>query len=484
MLAAIVKRELIDHLLSLRFGLALVLMVGLMVFNALSFVGGSYESRRDHYLQQVQAEQETGRRNAQQGLWKLILDSGQNYIYKKPSTLMFCAAGANDALPERLWTAGGSRTLSSGITFYHPFVLVYWDIIDIWAPKASQLLRTQAIDWVFIIGGLLSLMALLFTFDAIVGEKERGTLKLVMAQSLPRHTLLLGKFLGALLALVLVLSLALVVNLLIVLALSQVNLGLVEAGRIVGMVGLSLLYLACFVGLGLWVSIRSSSTHLSLMGVLLLWTCGVLLWPATGGALAARVLVSEFEEELVLGWGFTNNNTPAHDKRNNLAHRLQRRDLRDPDKLRQLADAERAVRQFHQDREDRFLAYSLGEVENARHIVRLSPTGCFQYGMEALAGTGLARHKSFVEQVRTFVQQFEQTMLNLDRDDPKSMHIHLVAQGLSQQKVDPNILPVFTENLSATTLLRHAVVDVIGLFFFATLAYMLAYRAWLRASIV
>ena len=220
------------------------------------------------------------------------------------------------------------------------------------------------------------------------------------------------------------------------------------------------------------------------MGVLLLWTCGVLLWPATGGALAARVLVSEFEEELVLGWGFTNNNTPAHDKRNNLAHRLQRRDLRDPEKLRQLADAERAVRQFHQDREDRFLAYSLGEVENARHIVRLSPTGCFQYGMEALAGTGLARHKSFVEQVRTFVQQFEQTMLNLDRDDPKSMHIHLVAQGLSQQKVDPNILPVFTENLSATTLLRHAVVDVIGLFFFATLAYMLAYRAWLRASIV
>ena len=225
MLAAIVKRELIDHLLSLRFGLALVLMVGLMVFNALSFVGGSYESRRDHYLQQVQAEQETGRRNAQQGLWKLILDSGQNYIYKKPSSLMFCAAGANDALPERLWTAGGSRTLSSGITFYHPFVLVYWDIIDIWAPKASQLLRTQAIDWVFIIGGLLSLMALLFTFDAFIGEKERGTLKLVMAQSLPRHTLLLGKFLGALLALVLVLSLALVVNLLVVLALSQGELG-------------------------------------------------------------------------------------------------------------------------------------------------------------------------------------------------------------------------------------------------------------------
>ena len=483
MLAAIVKRELLDHLSSLRFGLALVLTVGLMVLNALSFVGGSYEFRRDHYLKQVQAQQEIGRNNAQRGLWKLILHAGQEYIYKKPSPLMFCAAGANDALPERLWTQGGANSYDS-VKFYNPFVLVYWDIIDIWAPKASQLLETQAVDWVFIIGGLLSLMALLFTFDAFIGEKERGTLKLVMAQSLPRHTLLLGKFLGAMLALAIALSLAIVVNLLIVLALSQVNLGLVEAGRIVGMVGLSLLYLACFVGLGLWVSIRSSTTRSSLVGVLLLWTCGVLLWPATGGALAARVLVSEFEEELVLGWGFANNNTPAHQKLQTLKSLLRNRDLRNPQKVRQLADAQRAVRQFHQDREDRFLAYSLGEVETARHIVRLSPMGCFQYGMEALAGTGLARHKSFVEQVRTFVQQFEQTMLNRDRDDPKSMHIHLVAQGLSRQKINPDALPVFTENLSATTLLRHAVVDVIGLFFFAILTYLLAYRSWLRASIV
>ena len=483
MLSAIVKRELIDYLLSLRFGLALVLTVGLMVINALSFVGGSYEFRRDHYIQQVQAQQDIGRSNAQRGLWKLILHSGQEYIYKKPSPLMFCAAGANDALPERLWSQGGESTYNN-VKFYEPFVLNYWDIIDIWAPKASQLLETQAIDWVFIIGVLLSLIALLFTFDAFIGEKERGTLKLVMAQSLPRHILLLGKFLGAMLALGLMLSLGVVVNLIIVFALSQVNLGLVEAGRIVGMVGLSLLYLACFVGLGLWVSIRSSTTSSSLVGVLLLWTCGVLLWPATGGALAARVLVSEFEEELVLGFGFANNNTPAHQKLLQLKSTLNNRDLRNPDKVRQLADAQRAVRQFHQDREDRFLAYSLSEVENARHIVRLSPTGCFQYGMEALAGTGLARHKSFIEQGRIYVQQFEQTMLNRDRDDPQSMHIHLVAQGLSRQKINPDTLPIFTEDLSATTLLRHAIIDVIGLFFFATLTYMLAYRAWLRASIV
>ena len=480
MLAAIVKRELIDHLISLRFGLALVLIVGLMVLNALGFVGGSYEFRRDHYLEQVQAEQEIGRSNAQMGLWKLIIHGGQDYIYKKPSPLMFCAVGANDALPERLWTPSW-QSAYNGIKFYDPFPLIYWDIVGIWAPKASQLMQTRAIDWVFIIGGLLSLMALLFTFDAFIGEKERGTLKLVMAQSLPRHTLLLGKFLGAMLALAIVLSLAILVNLLIVIALSQMNLGLaVEAGRLVGMIGLALLYLACFVGLGLWVSIRSSTTRSSLVGVLLLWTCGVLLWPSAGGVLASRVLVREFGDVVVMEWEF---NPPEKVKIANDRSRARRRDMRNPEKLRQFADADHAFLRILQDREDEFLAYSLGEVEKARHIVRLSPTGCFQYGMEALAGTGLARHKSFVEQARTYVQQFKQTMLNLDRDDPKSMHIH-IAQGLSRQKIDPDTLPVFTENMSATTLLRHAVVDVIGLFFFATLTYMLAYRSWLRASIV
>ena len=481
MLAAIVKRELIDHLISLRFSLALVLTVGLMVLNALGFVGGSYEFRRDHYLEQVQAQQEIGRSHAQQGLWKLIVHAGQDYIYKKPSPLMFCAVGANDALPERVWTPSWQFGYNDGIMFYDPFVLIYWDIKTHWEPKVSQLMKARAIDWVFIIGGLLNLMALLFTFDAFIGEKERGTLKLVMAQSLPRHTLLLGKFLGALLALVLVLSLAVVVNLLIVIALSQMNLGLVEAGRIVGMVGLSLLYLACFVGLGLWVSIRSSTTRSSLVNVLLLWTCGVLLWPAAGGALASRVVVRDFGEAVVMEWEF---NPPEKEKVNRLRSAARKRDMRKPQKLRQFAEAERARRQVIQDREDQFLAYSLGEVERARHIVRLSPTGCFQYGMEALAGTGLARHKSFVEQARTYVQQFEQTLLNLDRDDPKSLHIHPVAQGLSRQKINPDTLPVFTESLSAATLLRHAVVDVIGLFFFAVLTYMLAYRAWLRASIV
>ena len=53
------------------------------------------------------------------------------------------------------------------------------------------------IDWAFVIGYVLSLIALLFTFDSVAGEREHGTLRLMLANPIPRHTVLIGKFLGA-----------------------------------------------------------------------------------------------------------------------------------------------------------------------------------------------------------------------------------------------------------------------------------------------
>ena len=50
--------------------------------------------------------------------------------------------------------------------------------------------NAMAIDWVFIITYLLSFIPFLFTFDAISGERERGTLRLCFANSISRSALL------------------------------------------------------------------------------------------------------------------------------------------------------------------------------------------------------------------------------------------------------------------------------------------------------
>ena len=66
------------------------------------------------------------------------------------------------------------------------------------------------IDLTFIVTILMSLVALILTYDAVSGEKEEGTLKLMLANSLPRSKLILAKVAGAGLTLVgpLVVSLA------------------------------------------------------------------------------------------------------------------------------------------------------------------------------------------------------------------------------------------------------------------------------------
>ena len=486
MLTAIVKRECLDHLLSLRFSFALVLVLGLMVLNALGFAGGSYPYKRDRYFKRVQAQQETLRADAAR-LWQLAV-RGPGDLHKKPSQLMFCAVEADHALPDRVG-AYNPVEATYKIKIYGMWILsflVSHTLQDSLRRTAQQLLSVQAIDWIFTIGVVLSLVALLFTFEAIVGEKERGTLKLVMAQSLPRHTLLLGKFLGAMLVLSLVMISGMVVNLLLVLSLAEAHLGTGETVKLAGMVGLALLYLSIFVSLGLWVSARSSSARASLVSVLLLWTCTTLIWPQTGGVLAARLLETKSQsatsvihkkDKMVM-------KSPSSLKMHKLAATLNRRNLKNPAKVQPLAEAIRADRRAAQQIEDEILADQLNQAEFARNLVRLSPMGCFQYGMEALAGTGLARHKSFIEQVRTYAQRYEQTIIALDRADPESMHLFPVPQAMSKRKISVESLPVFREDLSVATLINQARVDVIILCFLAVITYLIAYRAWLRSSVL
>ena len=58
------------------------------------------------------------------------------------------------------------------------------------------------LDLEFIFTIVLSLFAILFGYDAINGEKERGTLALSFANSVPRDQYVLGKLVGSFLALV------------------------------------------------------------------------------------------------------------------------------------------------------------------------------------------------------------------------------------------------------------------------------------------
>ena len=486
MLTTIIKREFIAHIQSLRFSLMLVLCVGLMVLNALGLVHSAYQFERDVYRENIAQQHQRLRNNGAAGLPKLLLE-GPGSLYKQPSALAFCASFADNKLPYKIDTSTvktsivqyhEGRVVDTG--FYWPWTLSFSTEIEI-APLLSPLIT---IDWVFIIGVLLSLAALLFTYDAIVGEKESGVLKLVMANSLPRHTLLWGKFWGAMMVLLGVLLLSVTLNLLIVLMLADLSLDLSHAGRIAAMVLLSGVYLAGCTALGLLISARSATRRGSLTAVLFVWVGMVLLWPQMGKTIAElfHEEVHELEHTKYV-YEYGDGSFTWHPIRGRAFSLAQEGDRLDPAFIKEFSNALREERAHHQELANALMRRRVQQVNLAQNIVRGSPMGTYQYAMEAMAGTGLPRYRHFVDQARNYAQRFERTLLAIDRADWRSPHVPLVKNGLSAQKVELEQIPVFAEDLSAASLAGSAVVDLVLLGFFAVFTYLAAYLVWLRSSI-
>jgi len=135
------------------------------------------------------------------------------------------------------------------------------------------------IDLTFIVTILMSLVALILTYDAVSGEKEEGTLKLMLANSLPRSKVVLAKVAGAGLTLVGPLVASLAAGMLVVLLHPRVDwtgvdwaaLGLIVVGAI--------LYGGVFSLVGILVSSAHRSSASSIMTSLFIWTLLVLVVP-------------------------------------------------------------------------------------------------------------------------------------------------------------------------------------------------------------
>jgi ABC-type transport system involved in multi-copper enzyme maturation permease subunit len=145
------------------------------------------------------------------------------------------------------------------------------------------------IDLTFILAILMSLAALIFSYDAVSGEKEDGTLKLMLANGVPRAKILLAKMAGGLAALEIPFLASLAVGLILLLLNPRIAwkrsdwgaLGLILAG--------GLIYIGVFFGLGLLVSARHASAASSILTCLFLWVLFVLIVPNLSPYVASLV---------------------------------------------------------------------------------------------------------------------------------------------------------------------------------------------------
>ena len=477
MLWHIVQRELFQQFNSLRFMFAILLIVFLMILNAIGHIK-QYKTRQIEYRQQVSTALKRLKGNSN-NLYNLVV-RGPGELSKQPSKLAFCAQGSEDYLPTSIfgWSAGWAR----GDSTYK--VSGLWRLMyDVSPPiTATNIFPTfLKIDWILIISIVLSFLALVFTFDAISGEVERGTLRLTLSNAVARGTVLAGKFLSILMSLGVVLLIGILMNLLLLSGVLQLN-GQ-EWGRIVGVSVVSLIYLSIFIALGLFVSSLTNRSATSLVILLLLWVIWVLLIPATFGT-----ILSGFNQPL----SSQDHRAQRSSQRKEITERYEARGLYDhvPTRVRPPTDATLLWAQFlnEERRADirlnkEFLTTRIRQIQVAREFNRISPTAIVQYAVESLAGTGFQRHLDFLKNAERYADAFNDFLISADGADPDSPHVPFVREGMSDKPVSFESIPKFQDRVRLGDAFKGAILDVMLLLLFFTTLFAAAHVSFQRKEI-
>ena len=471
----IAKREIYDNLNSLRFALTTGLLLALMVTNAVRHLR-EHPKRVQRYQTAVTESLNHLTARADDSLY-ILAQHGPGNFYKKPTPLHFCANGGESILPDTIRVgeppvfmtdSEGNRLLEGVWSLSYPDAnLQNKDV----GPGVSQ------VDWAFIIGYVLSLIALLFTFDAVSGERERGTLRLMLANSIPRHTVLIGKFLGALFSVSIPFILAVLVNLLLISTANTVHLTTEAWGRLGIIFFLALLYTSLFLALGLLVSTRVQRSSVSLMILLLTWVTFVVFMPSTLASIASSFSPAMSFDEFWKQRNPIQENLWDKYKEGLRSSKLDNRRLRAKSEF-YTENAEREER-WHEEQ----LKYRASQVHRAHAITSISPATLLQHLIEAFAGTGFERHLQFVENTQRYTRQFREFIVDTDRGDPESLHIIGVREGMSQKPISPEAVPRFEDTLSLSKDFNTVAMEFLLLVLFVVVLLSGAYLAFVRIEI-
>ncbi len=262
MISAIARKEFLQALLTLRFAVGLILCVVAVAAGTLAMIE-DYDSRREAWLRQV-GDYDTEVLEQEGPYARLVWDLK---AFRAPRQLA-------------VFSVGSDRWQGNQVTVTHHEVPVRSQWLGLSNPY-MVLFRT--VDLSLIVQIILGLLALLFAHDAVCGEREGGTLRLMLANPVARDQVLLGKAAGHLGLLMVLLAVTYVVALLFVQASPALHLGAGEIGRVALMLAASGLYVAAMYAAGLLLSICTRRSATALVLAVFGWLLGVAVYPNVVG---------------------------------------------------------------------------------------------------------------------------------------------------------------------------------------------------------
>ena len=259
MLWTIVRREITANILSFRFLMGLLIYFVLIVTNLFVLARG-YEDRLQSYQTALRENED------RIGQVTRYSEFGLTHMLK-------C-----DRSPKLLsiFNEGVDKRKGNTVTVAHGYVPA---VAEHHGSDNPYLNIFSSIDFTVICQVVMSLLGLLFAYDAISREKEAGTLRLTLACAVPRPTLLLGKYIAGMVSISLPLTASFVAGLLVIQFSSYVSFSGSDWIRILLIFLVSMLYVSLFFLIGLFLSAQTHRSSITLMFSMCVWVLFVLIVP-------------------------------------------------------------------------------------------------------------------------------------------------------------------------------------------------------------
>ncbi|MDP6779941.1 MAG: ABC transporter permease subunit [Candidatus Latescibacteria bacterium] len=399
MLAHFIRKEILDHLLSTRF---LVLTVLGVVTIWVSLYDG-YAYYRSCLRDYRQAQELTdarireiieGPHDSRNQNWREVYFYGFK-VHKPPTAMSIFVRGQEQTLPRSKAVLGPVRVRRMTRS-----------------PASVEPIRGMhpPLDLGLVVQIVLGLFVLLFTYDAVSGEKESGTLALVGSYGASVNLLLLGKVVGALFSTSVAFLLPILAGTAVISLLPDVGLSADDLGRLALVLAAFGLYIAAMACAGVLCSSLSRNSTSSFVFALTFWVAITIVAPRLSLIIADEVRPAPSAHEMQTEIAGAAQSTQV-------ALRKRKADWRDArsepgNEWWKTPEGRESELTFSNDANFRTLEARNRGIKRAREkysnrardrigfatgLARLSPAFALSYAAVGLAGTGIDRHQRFEE---------------------------------------------------------------------------------------
>lgn len=305
-------------------------------------------------------------------------------------------------------------------------------------------------DFMYIVKVVLSLVALLFGFDQISQEKERGTLGLMLSNPASKAKILFGKWVGNFLSL----SIPFLLVVLLGFAFVNLNRNIHFSGdqlvRLALIMCVTLFYIALFLSLGILISTLTRKAAISVVVLLFIWVMMVFVIPNLGNLLARQMV----DVPSVAG---------LSEKRNQIWTREVLLLIQEGNRIDHFYKINRDNELLEEDYRNKYNKL----VRLSKNINRISPVSSFVYAVTDLAGTGIGEEDNLKRSLISYNNNIFPELLAAASDS------------------EPKQYPAFQYRYRelSEVFARGTLFDMFWLIFFNILFFALSYVAFIRYDV-